>query len=160
MKYIAHRGLFDGPNAKNENNPIQIGTAWFQGYDCEIDVWYDGSRWFLGHDRPNYEINNLDWINRKSAWLHCKNLPAFHKLMELHKQQQVQAHFFWHESDLVTWTNTGYVWTYFGKPETLSPYSICVMPEMTRSFYEIAAMTNCAGFCSDYVSEIKTLRTK
>ena len=56
MKYIAHRGLLDGPNKEKENKPEQIEYTLKQGFDCEIDVWKIDEIFFLGHDSPQYEI--------------------------------------------------------------------------------------------------------
>ena len=36
MKFIAHRGLFQGPDKDKENNPDQIYEALGKGFDVEI----------------------------------------------------------------------------------------------------------------------------
>ena len=54
MIYIAHRGLFNGPDKEKENSPAQINQALFKGYDVEVDVWFKDGKWFLGHDEPTY----------------------------------------------------------------------------------------------------------
>ena len=63
MILISHRGNLDGPKPEKENNPKYIWEALNEGYQVEIDVWYDKG-WWLGHDRPKYKakINDL---------LHC-----------------------------------------------------------------------------------------
>ncbi len=40
MIYIAHRGLFQGPDKEKENHPDQIRKALKKRYDCEVDVWW------------------------------------------------------------------------------------------------------------------------
>ena len=70
MKYIAHRGLFNGPDKTLENHPEQILNALDLGFDVEIDLWHVNCRpqeWWLGHDAPTYPIDAsfLNW----SAWL-------------------------------------------------------------------------------------------
>ena len=37
MKYIAHRGLTDGPDSELENRPDQILESLANGYHCEIE---------------------------------------------------------------------------------------------------------------------------
>jgi hypothetical protein len=52
MIYIAHRGLFQGPDKEKENHPDQIRKALKKRYDCEVDVWWKSDGWWLGHDEP------------------------------------------------------------------------------------------------------------
>ena len=157
MHYIAHRGLFKGPNAEAENTPWQIITAGEAGFSCEIDIWWDGETWLLGHDRPTIAIGDFAWLNRSDAWLHCKNLAAFHRLCDINQAGELVADFFWHETDRVVRTAQGRIWTYLGLPDSLGPYSICVMPELNYSFNQVAKIKNCAGFCSDHVEAIRIL---
>ena len=57
MKYIAHRGNLNGPNRLLENKPDYLNVALSLGYDVEVDVWFIDGKFFLGHDRPDYEID-------------------------------------------------------------------------------------------------------
>ena len=58
MKFIAHRGLFQGPDKDKENNPDQICEALGKGFDVEIDLRCDESNnLFLGHDCNQYPIS-------------------------------------------------------------------------------------------------------
>ena len=52
MHLISHRGNLSGPDVKLENNPLQIQKVLDLGYECEIDVWYIGGDYLLGHDEP------------------------------------------------------------------------------------------------------------
>ena len=56
MILISHRGNLNGKDIENENNPLYIDRALGKGYDVEIDVWYNGGIWYLGHDEPTYPI--------------------------------------------------------------------------------------------------------
>ena len=72
MKFIAHRGLFQGPDKDKENNPDQIYKALGKGFDVEIDLRCDeNDNLFLGHDYNQYPISKdflLDSIDR--FWIH------------------------------------------------------------------------------------------
>jgi hypothetical protein len=93
MKFIAHRGLINGPNTCLENTPEQIYFALSQGYNCEIDVWFIDGHWWLGHDKPQYSIE-LDFLNDNRFWIHCKNHLA---LNQLHAAGT--HNYFWHQND-------------------------------------------------------------
>ena len=58
MLLIAHRGNVSGPRTEFENNPIYIDKAIELGYDVEIDVWFVNNKLFLGHDEPQYKIDD------------------------------------------------------------------------------------------------------
>jgi len=144
MKYIAHRGLFDGPDSSLENNPRQIEEAITLGYECEVDLWVDhGLK--LGHDRAQYSIDE-SWLNDK-LWIHAKNIEA---LMWLTSTNHT---FFWHENDRFTLTSNGYIWTYPG--QELTPRSIMVMPEYSDHTLENIRSVKCYAICSDFINKIK-----
>jgi hypothetical protein len=148
MLIIAHRGLIEGPNETLQNTPDQIETALKAGFDVELDLWLRGDSWYLGHDDPDHLVS-WDFINQDRLWIHCKNLQAFFAL----KSNGGIHNFFWHESDAVVLTSQGYVWTYFGKPETKSQYSICVMPEITYGLDHMSDTVRSQswyGVCTDW----------
>lgn len=158
MILIAHRGLMDGPDGSAQNHPDQIRRALDAGFDAEIDLWLIDGRWMLGHDGPEHEVD-LRFISYHGLWLHCKNLPAFFALRAIGGNHN----YFFHDSDMVVLTSKGQVWTYFGKPETRSPGSICVMPEVTYDWSQIRAMVNghaWLGMCSDWVNMIRGMVVK
>jgi len=142
MKLIAHRGLIYGPNGQLENNPSQIESVLKQGFDVEVDVWYQQGQWFLGHDRPTYMVD-FDFLKQPGLWIHAKNLDALYAL------GSTILNYFWHQKDDFTLTSEGFIWTYPNMP--LTAHSICVMPE-----WEDIEFKNlpeyCYGICSDYVS--------
>ena len=138
MILISHRGNLNGKDVDNENNPLYIDRALGKGYDVEIDVWYENGKWYLGHDKPQYEIE-LDYLRNKKLWCHAKNIEGLNSMLE------DEIHCFWHQEDDVTLTSKGYMWTYPGK--TLTTNSIAVLPEE-----EIK--DNIAGICSDYIERL------
>lgn len=136
---ISHRGNISGKNTERENSPDYIMEAVSAGFEVEIDVWYVGGIWCLGHDEPQYEIDKSFLLNDK-FWCHAKNIEALHEMMKS------DIHCFWHQEDDVTLTSRGYLWTYPGKE--LTENSICVLPESVNH-----ASIACAGICSDYIDE-------
>ena len=90
MILISHRGNYDGPNIKLENNPAQITKMINDGFDCEIDVWYINSHFLLGHDGPVYAVKERFLENNK-LWCHAKNMSALEKMI---KNKKINC--FWH----------------------------------------------------------------
>lgn len=137
MLYISHRGNINGADPKKENNPEYIIEALEKNFEVEVDVRFLNNAFYLGHDNPEYKINN-SFIRQKKLWFHAKNIEALYEL------QKINVNCFWHENDAVTLTSNGFIWTYPGKELTLN--SICVLPEKNniKNF-------NCAGICSDYI---------
>ena len=138
-KIISHRGNINGREAYKENRPDFIEQAYSKGFDVEIDVWFVGGEWFLGHDEPEYPISE-SFLKRDGYWCHAKNIEAFEELLN------IDATCFWHESDRHTLTSNGFIWTYPGMP--LTTRSICVMPENYSACSQ--DLTFCAGICTDY----------
>ena len=153
MRYIAHRGLIDGPNVNIENHPDTLSYAWKLGYLCEVDVWMVDNKIYCGHDKPQYEVTQQFIVDNSSrSWYHCKNFEALKFFSE---QMLVMFNFFWHENDKFTLTSLGYVWTFPNNP--LGHESVCVLPELFMPLEECVVL-NCAGICSDYIGTIRHLR--
>ena len=57
MRKISHRGNLFAPNPERENSPHYIFEALAEGFDVEIDVWYQNGMIQLGHDKPIYTVN-------------------------------------------------------------------------------------------------------
>jgi hypothetical protein len=153
---IAHRGLLNGPDKDKENTLSAILTARQQGYDVEIDLWFNNDGWWLGHDSPQYKID-FDWlriIDKKSyfdvhhVWIHAKTIQTLYQL----RKMRWEGHVFFHEKDPTVLTNTGYLWTYPG--QELTPLSICVMPEYTDAILRCKDLQVYA-FCSDWIYRIE-----
>ena len=144
MKLISHRGNITGPNHERENHPDYITAAWRKGYDVEIDVWLKDGKFFLGHDNPTYEV---DWkfLTNPALWCHAKNIDALSAMLNC------GAHCFWHQSDDVTLTSKGFMWTFPG--QQLTKMSVCVMP----GFKTEQDISNCYGICSDWIQNYRAV---
>lgn len=153
MIYIAHRGLYQGPDKERENHPDQINSALAKGYHVEIDIRYIDKKLVLGHDNPDYEIN-INFINPRKTWIHCKNIEALYYFTTYMGEQY---NYFWHENDQYTLTSKKYIWTNFG--QTLTDMSIMVMPEFVDDTLLNTKNVKCYGICSDYIDKIKELHT-
>jgi hypothetical protein len=143
MKLIAHRGNINGPFPDKENSPEYIENALVNGFDVEIDVWLMDNIWYLGHDKPQYIIDQTFLLNNR-LWCHAKNLDALNNMRKLGV-----SNYFWHEIDKFTLTSSGYIWTYPGN--SVVDNSIIVILDDSvcenKSVYAI---------CGDYVAQMKT----
>ena len=148
MRLIAHRGLVMGPSKEFENKPAQIETALAMGFDCEIDLRViDGELW-LGHDEPQYKIDQ-EFLEQSGLWIHAKNLEALHYLTS------TELNYFWHQEDDYTLTSRGFIWAFPGKP--LTERTVMLMPEWIDPSFSTLKDSKCFGICSDYVNEIRKL---
>ena len=140
MILISHRGNTSGIEHDNENNPKYINAALKQGYDVEIDVWFDNG-WWLGHDAPKYETD-IEYLTDSRLWIHCKNLKA------LAYMQNTKLNYFWHDKDLYTLTSHGWIWAYPGSPIVAGTQSIAVLPEIFNLKIDLFS-----GICSDNIKD-------
>lgn len=148
MQLISHRGNILGPVPNKENNPSYIDSTINSGYDVEIDIRLIDNQFWLGHDEPQYQIDNEWLIERISnLWIHCKNIDALYKF----SNNENNYNYFWHQNDDFTLTSKNYIWTYPGKEYTTR--SIIVMPEWNTDIDSLGSLKNlnCHGICSDYV---------
>jgi len=137
MILISHRGNLNG-KSNMENRPGYIHKALGQDFDVEIDVWYIEDEFWLGHDIPQYKIEE-NFLENPRLWCHAKSIDTLYKMTS-----NSLIHCFWHQEDDVTLTSRGYLWTYPGKQ--LTKKSICVLPEKRFE-------AEMAGVCSDYIKE-------
>ena len=147
MKFIAHRGLVDGPDNNLENLPEQILNSLQAGYDCEIDVRLINNKWLLGHDVPDFEVP-FEFLEQPGLWIHAKNLLALEHLAK------TKLEYFWHQSDDFVLTSNNYIWTFPGK--SLTQRSIMVMPEHVDKSLDTTHNLNCYAICRAYVEKIKS----
>ena len=141
MLLIAHRGNINGRFELWENEPTYIDKAIKEGFDVEIDVWYKDNILWLGHDKPDYDVDFRWFKDRISKlWIHCKNIEA----VEFFSSVEYDFNFFWHQEDTLTLTSKKYIWAYPGKQPIVN--SIAVMPEINED-----DISQCLGICSDYI---------
>lgn len=143
MILIAHRGNIDGRIESLENQPMYIDLAISKGYDVEIDVWYKDDILFLGHDKPDYDVD-FNWFKDRigKLWVHCKNIEA----IIYFKNCGYDINYFWHENDTITLTSLKHIWAFPNKQPILN--SIAVMPEINND-----DVSQCMGICSDYIKK-------
>ena len=144
MYFISHRGNLNGPNKKEENKIEYIIKALKKNFDVEIDLWFTKKKFFLGHDKPLYEVKR-SFLKNKKFWIHAKNLECFYAL------QNSGLNYFWHEKDKVIFTSKGFFWNYPGTKLDKNK-SIYVLPEYTKKFDN---SLNYKGICSDFIIEYK-----
>ena len=145
MILISHRGNLNGPNPKQENKPSYITNAIRTGFQVEVDFWFVNNKFYLGHDEPQYDIP-FEWFRNihRSLWVHCKNIEAIEKLVEIDRGG-VYLNYFWHEKDKVTLTSKGYIWAY---PGVKAKNAISVMPKVKKEELE-----DYLGVCSDNIMD-------
>jgi hypothetical protein len=139
-KFISHRGNLRGSRPDQENNPSYVLTA-LKRFDVEIDVWFIDNKFYLGHDEPQYYIDQ-SFLQNNKLWCHAKNFEALVAMKNLNV-----VNYFWHDQDSHTLTSSGYIWTFPG--QSLSKLSIAVMPV---NIFHIT--TPVYGICCDYVGNI------
>jgi len=145
MYYISHRGNIDGKNPSLENQPDYVEGALKMNYFVEVDVWYDRNQWYLGHDEPTYRVD-YSWMSKELLVLHCKNIEALEKLVEISNPLD---NYFWHQDDDVTLTSFGWIWAY-PNVEVNSSKAIAVLPEI-----EGTDVSGFGGICSDFIEEYR-----
>lgn len=140
LKTISHRGYINGPDDQLENNPIHIKKLFESGVDVEIDVWYINDNFYLGHNKPKYEVS-IQFLTDSRLWCHAKNIAALEKMLE------IGAHCFWHQEDEYTLTSKGFIWAY---PGCLTPKnnSVFLFPER----YPEIDTNNFMFVCTDYIN--------
>jgi len=148
MILIAHRGNINGKIPERENHPDYIKEALDQGYDVEIDVWRIGDQLFLGHDGPEYKVDE-SFIKNESFWHHAKNIEAIHYLNNVKPNYLINC--FYHQTDDCVLTSGGWIWTYPGKP-ILSNAAVAVLPERIGESYDIG---KAGAICSDVIINFK-----
>jgi len=109
MKLISHRGNIKEPNPYKENSPSYIDIAISSGYDVEVDLRFIDNKFFLGHDTPDYEVNE-NWLEKRKnkLWIHCKDLESVTQILK----NKNNFMFFCHSSDSYVLTSNGYVWVH------------------------------------------------
>mgnify|MGYP001212206009 CR=1 FL=1 len=137
MILISHRGNTKGPDINAENNPSHIKDL-VKTYNCEIDLWFRENTFFLGHDYPQYKINE-DFLFNDGLWIHAKNLNALDFLT------YTNLNYFWHQQDNFTLTSNRYIWTYPNYPVTNKSIIIDNNKNWVNKKY------NCYGICTDWI---------
>jgi hypothetical protein len=146
MKLISHRGNIVGPNPDRENTPSYIDTAISAGYEVEVDINYINGKFYLGHDTPDYEINEK-WITirKDKIWFHCKNLEAATKISVLGDGYK----FFCHTSDPFVLTSNKYVWVH---DLNMNLCDRCIIPLLNINDIKNYNSKIIHAVCTDYIT--------
>jgi hypothetical protein len=141
MILISHRGNLNGANLEMENRQDYIDIALGLKYDVEIDIWMINDALFLGHDEPQYRINEK-WLSERAdkLWIHAKNISIVEWLVNKNN-----LHWFWHQEDTITLTSKKFIWAFPGKQ--IITNSIAVMPELYND-----DITKCIGICTNLIN--------
>jgi hypothetical protein len=126
---------------EDENSPPYILNALKEGYEVEIDVWFENHKWLLGHDKPQYEVE-IGFLQDPRLWCHAKNLAALTHMLKN------DIHCFWHQEDDYTVTSHGHIWVYPGIPANTHSVIVCKSLEETEEHYRAEDV---GGICSDFV---------
>lgn len=154
MLLISHRGNLSGPNPERENNPDYIQEALDSGLvdGVEIDVWYCiGEGFYLGHDKPQYEIEET-FLENDKFWCHAKNTPALEAMIENDK-----IRCFWNNLDVYALTNKGELWLNYAS------WNLCGIKMMDDYLLEFekrdieSETTGLKGICTDYIVQYREL---
>jgi hypothetical protein len=137
MILISHRGNLNGKSDR-ENQPEYINEALDQGFDVEVDVWWKEDGFYLGHDKPNYQVKR-EFLQNPKLWCHAKSIDAFYHMIDDKK-----IHCFSHDKDEVALTSKGYFWS--SSEKQMTDKSICVMPSDYKDLPK-----GIAGICSDNI---------
>lgn len=160
MIIIAHRGNLNGSIPQRENAPDYIEEAISKGFYAEVDVWLIDGKWWLGHDKPQYEIT-IDFFDLfgDHLFIHTKNIEALYALSKIdlavrygHRFNSSFIHYFFHDKDQCVLTSNGYIWSYPDTSVLLTDRSIACMPERVRDW---DGLRNCCGICTDYAVDYK-----
>lgn len=144
--FLSHRGNYSGPNPQRENQPTYINEALNLGYHVEIDVWLIGSKYYLGHDKPEY-IVDPGLLSHYRVWSHCKNLAALDALT-----RNPDVNCFAHNTDDYVLTSKSYLWCFPNVNTRLTNNCIAVLPERTNNRWNL---DECGGICSDYIEDYR-----
>lgn len=120
MIVISHRGNIDGRDPERENSVDRIEKVISMGIPTEIDVRFLNGKWYLGHDVPQFLVDESFLItNKNMLWCHAKNIDALENMLDL------GLHCFWHQEDHYTLTSNRIIWAY---PSHYTGIGILVMP--------------------------------
>lgn len=149
MILISHRGNIDSIQPERENTKEYIDEAIDKGYDVEVDVWRIGSKMFLGHDKPEHEVD-LNWLqNRKNfLWIHTKNFEALSYLFEY-----TGLRIFYHQKEqhTIIANSESVIWSH-NISEADYNSIIPLLSEEQLLTYDVKTQ-NVFGICSDFVGK-------
>jgi hypothetical protein len=149
MKIISHRGNIRGPQPDRENKPSYIDAAIGCNFDVEIDLRFDGTKLWLGHDKKEVEVNEKWLLSRKNyLWIHCKDMESVTILKKIDKNFT----YFCHHSDPYTLISNGKIWVHKISKNLTDDM---VIPLMSQQDLEQNFNQNVFAVCTDFPILIK-----
>jgi hypothetical protein len=154
-KILLHRGN-NGLDNLNENDPATINIRNNEGYAVECDIWFRDSKWYLGHDAPEYEVFDIkEFLSERSNLIHAKDGETFAKLVKYCRERGFNNEIFYHTSEDYVISTRGTIIAYPGKE--LYDENLCMMPEsMGRNITDIE-QKNIGEICSDRIELIRSI---
>lgn len=148
MIKISHRGNIKGPILERENRPSYIDCAIQLGFEVEIDIRFENSEFWLGHDYCQYKVD-LNWIDlrKDKLWMHCKDKNSASELIKTNKNFKI----FCHSNDPYILTSTNHLWIH---DLTLDIDKTSIIPLLTIDDINNYKGNEPYAVCSDYVSII------
>jgi hypothetical protein len=150
MILISHRGNIDGVDQEKENLPSYIESAIQKNFFVEIDLRIVQDKLFLGHDIPQYEINDK-WLlkNNSKIFIHCKNILALKHCITLNLTS------FYHVNEkhvpIINYNLSNLIWSH----DLTEATDISVIPLINKDEILNYQKYNVFGVCSDYIGYIK-----
>ena len=143
---VLHRGN-TGRDSLPENHPDTLKT---RKDSVECDVWFVNYKWYLGHDKPQYLIENIDeFLQSPKNLIHAKDGNTFATLLQYCRERGYDSDIFFHTDEKYVLTTRGNIIAYPG--EYIHSNVTCMMPENMGRQLECDERTNMAGVCSDNV---------
>jgi hypothetical protein len=157
MLFISYQGIFDGNDFENANTPKQIGKALSAGFSVAIDVWKEGSKFYLGSNVPETEVlptyfkGNKFWLNSRNAemtdWLNTQPTSLYPNYYSLT----------YPIPEYVTASN-GKLITFGVKP--INNSSVIYLPEVEDTAMFSMVSVKCFGIISAYLTFIRRMRNE
>ena len=144
MKIISHRGNLRGPRPELENRPSYIDSAYQLGFDVEVDLRFVNGEFWLGHDEPQYKVDE-SWMDlrKDKIWFHCKDLES---VLEL-KRRNKDYNYFCHSNDDYVLTSNDFVWVH---NTDLQLNAKCIIPILGENVID-ENKKKCYAICTDEV---------
>lgn len=148
MRIYSHRGNLSGKTSR-ENEPGYIMECIEAGFFVEVDLWFKGGEYFLGHDEPSYRIRIEDFdVEQVIFHLKTPHVPSL-----------ARADAFAIVDDPFVATLRGWLWTNYGQEPT--PQGIVCAPELVaddRPLEDfVAASRGALGICTDHPVRVREI---
>ena len=159
MIIYSHRNSLDNYDKyfrkQLENRPNYIDMAIMKGFNVEADIRYNNSKFYLGHDDLQYNIDLLWLIDRRQhLLLHCKDNSSAAELSNC----AYKLHYFCHHQDDFTLTSHGFVWQHnLSLPITKKSIIPLITKKDIDNWLKSNNINEIAGVCTDFPIYLKNV---